>query len=176
MAAKTGTYTLIASNTLNSSTTSVTFSSIPSTYTDLILVMNCWQPSSTGEIQIQFNGDTGTNYSYTRLEGNHNGAESLRSSNNTKLFVGALSTSSYPTVSTVHILDYANTTTYKSSLVRHNSLYSSNVFPINTGAIAGLWRSTSAITSMTIDQYNTGDGNFASGSTFKLYGIEAGNL
>lgn len=176
MAAKTGTYTLINSTTLTTTTTSVTFSSIPGTYTDLVLVMNCWQPSSTGELQIQFNSDTGTNYSYTRVEGNHNGAESLRSSNNTKLFVGALSTSSYPTVSIVNILDYANTTTYKSSLIRQNCPFTTASFPTNAGAVVGLWRNTAAITSIVIDQFNSGDANFASGSTFKLYGIEAGNL
>ncbi len=176
MAAKTGTYTLIASNTLGSAASSVTFSSIPTTYTDLVLVMYCWQPSSTGELQIQFNSDTGSNYSYTRVEANHNGVESLRSSNNTKIFVGALSTSSYPTVSIVNIQDYANTSTYKTALVRQNCPYTTTAFPTNAGAVVGLWRSTSAITSIVIDQFNSGSGNFDTGSTFKLYGIEAGNL
>ncbi len=169
----TSTYTPIATQILSTSATSVTFSSIPSTYTDLVLVMNCWQPSSTGELQIQFNGDTNSNYSYTRVESNHNGVESLRASNSTKIFVGALSTNSYPTVSTVHIHNYANSSIYKTALIRQNCPYTSATFPTNAGAVVGQWRSTSAITSIVVDQFNSGSGSFDTGSTFILYGIAA---
>jgi len=70
MAAKTGTYTLIASNTLGSGTATVTFSSIPGTYTDLILV--CGLPATgtannSDGLRFQLNSDTGSNYSATWL-------------------------------------------------------------------------------------------------------------
>ena len=65
----TTTYEFIAKNVLSSNTSSITFSSIPQTYTDLVLIIN---GGNTGAVQvaIRFNGDTGNNYSNQSLTGN----------------------------------------------------------------------------------------------------------
>lgn len=178
MAAKTGTYTLIASNTLSGTTASVTFSSIPSTYTDLVLVINAlaYFGSNTyvnGKIQV--NSDTGSNYSATNLYGTGSVAGSNRTSNQTALanpffILPANSTdNSIRGTAVIQFMDYSNATTYKTMLAR------SSVTGTTAGgevqADAGLWRSTSAINSITIANNDSATG-FVAG-TFRLYGIEA---
>jgi hypothetical protein len=172
MAAKTGTYTLIASTTIGSTGSSLTFSSIPQTYTDLVIVSNALRgiSGSGGDlVRLQFNGDTSSNYSWTQGYGNGSSAVSNNSTNQTQAFAGAAAdatgTSNWcPNI--CHILDYANTTTYKSALARVNQNGS------YTGIVINLWRSTAAINSI----YLTATNGFTAGSTFKLYGIEAGNV
>lgn len=171
MAAKTGTYTLIASNTLGSAATSLTFSNIPQVYTDLILVASAKAVNSGGNqwFMMTFNNDNGSNYSITFLSGNGTTASSGRYSNRTDGIFPGDTDNSNDTVMTIHLMDYANTTTYKTVLSRSGD--SSDAVK----AIVGLWRSTSAITSIKITNQDLAS-NIASGSTFKLYGIEAGNL
>jgi hypothetical protein len=159
---KTATYALIDSTTLGSAQSSVTFSSIPATYTDLILVIKATTISANHN--LRFNGDTGSNYSYTGLYGDGSSAASFRSSSNT--VIGLTYTSSGAPMSRIQIQDYANTTTYKTILNRQDDAANATMTTV------GLWRSTSAINSITI--VGSG-GNIPSGSTFKLYGIEAGN-
>ena len=155
---------MISSQTLGSASATITFSSIPSTYTDLILVCNTFATSSTDYIQVRINSDTGSNYSNTALYGNGTVALSGRVTNQT---FGYISYTFYvdSRVTISHFMDYSNTTTYKSYLSR------SGLDSQGTDAIVGLWRSTSAITALEIKR--TTGGNFNSGSTFKLYGIEA---
>lgn len=159
------TYTPIATNTLGSSTATVTFSSIPGTYTDLILVTS-GTVAGTGENgnSIILNGDTGSNYSVTNLYGvNGTTTGSNRQSSQTFMQIGRTSTSSQ-SISIVNFMNYSNTTTYKTAIGRANDL------PYFTMATAGLWRSTSAITSIAISNLN---GNFNTGATFTLYGVLA---
>jgi len=171
MAAKTGTYTLINSTTLSTAAASVTFSSIPGTYTDLVLVITGKGTGGDGDtnLYLQFNGDTGSNYSATRIKGDGSSATSARITSQTSIASNPAwyLRSSTDYVGIINIQDYSNSSTYKTVLSRHN----------NNGqavlAEVGLWRSTSAITSVVA---STGPNNFATGSTFKLYGIEAGNL
>ena len=75
------TYTPIASQTLGSAAASVTFSSIPQGYTDLVIVNNVTCTIDTQVIGCQYNGDTGANYSKTYLLGNGSSAFSGRNSN-----------------------------------------------------------------------------------------------
>lgn len=176
MAAKTGTYTLINSTTLTTATASVTFSSIPGTYTDLVLVSAAIPTSNGMGLRLQFNSDTNSNYSRTTLTGYAvpgTGVGSTRFTNQTSISsnwqVGG--GTGGPSTHIHNIQDYSNTTTYKTVVFRANMYpYSSNY---EVTAEVGLWRSTSAITSITM---SSSTGNLASGSTFKLYGIEAGNL
>ena len=160
------TYEPIASQTLGSATASVTFSSIPQGYTDLVVVSNM---AGTGvdATSIRFNGDTGNNYSYTRLYGSGSAAASTRESNISVLKTGLISTTSITSPDTIitHINNYSNSTTYKTAISR--SAATSYV-----ASFVGLWRSTSAITSLTL-LIETGSPNIASGSTFTLYGIAA---
>lgn len=162
------TYTPIATTTASGSVSSITFSSIAGTYTDLVLVNSASLASGAENLRIRFNSDTSTNYSFTVLTGTGSAASSTRSSNQTYIAAdwnGYLTTTN--NVSIISIQNYTNTTTNKTVISRSNNA--------GTGvdAIVGLWRSTSAITSITIFNSGTGGVNFAAGSTFTLYGIKA---
>lgn len=159
------TYEPISTQTLGSAQASVTFSSIPSTYTDLFLVFQVQNTGSAQRIDLRFNSDSGTNYSVTRIYGNGTTASSDRFSSASGIDVAYVGTSGW-CIATHSIMNYSNTTTYKSLVGRWNSEGNSNYA---TG-VAGLWRSISAIT--TIDLIPNGV-NFASGSKFTLYGIKA---
>jgi hypothetical protein len=162
MAAKTGTYTLISSQTLGSAAASVTFSSIPSTYTDLMLVIAANAGGSTSAA-MRFNADSGTNYSDTILEGSGTVVSSYIETGTTSIWAGSFYNTTTPTLAIHNIMDYSNATTYKTCVSRIN--YAAGY----VAAEVGLWRNTTAITSVTLA---TG-ANFSTGSTFKLYGIEA---
>lgn len=157
------TYTPIATTTLSGSTASYTFTSIPSTYTDLVLVIMA--ANSTGSnFEVTFNSDTGSNYSRTQLAGNGSSATSARESNYTsyRTLSTPSGTSTYA-IATFNIMNYSNTTTYKTLLDRGG--YASD----QTYAQVGLWRSTAAINSIRL---LTGS-NLSAGTTFTLYGIQA---
>jgi hypothetical protein len=159
----TSTYTPIATTNLGTSQSSVTFNSF-SGYTDLVLVVNATTATAGQGINLQFNGDTGSNYSSTRLYGNGSSASSDRQSNGT--FINfALGEFTAGQLIIANIQNYSNSTTYKSLLLRQNTAST------YVGALAGLWRSTSAITSMTLTV--SGFASFTAGSTFTLYGIKA---
>jgi hypothetical protein len=168
---KTATYSLIQSTVLTGNQTSVAFSSIPATFTDLILVINAKNDTLTNT-EIRFNGDTATNYSITYLSGNGTSASSGRETSNSYGSIDSLAymtTGDFSYSNIIQIMDYANTTTFKTYLARVNSAAN------GVDAIVGLWRKTpEAINSFSI-LTTTGTRNFATGSTFKLYGIQAGN-
>jgi hypothetical protein len=155
------TYEPIATTTLGSATATVTFSSIPSTYTDLIIIALAQTQYNGNYLGIQFNGDTGNNYSRTRLSGNGTSASSERDSSQPRINLYAQPTSNFA-VNIIHIMNYANTTTYKTVLARTDQA------SLSTNAYAGLWRSTAAINSITLRE-----DNLQSGSTFTLYGIKS---
>jgi hypothetical protein len=157
------TYTPIATTTLGSAAASYTFSSIPSTYTDLVLVFIGTATGGDYGIQFQLNGDTANNYSATRLYGTGTTAASTRYANNSGIFYGDIGTS--PIVSNIsHFQNYASTTTYKTVIGRQNN--TNGEVNIN----AALWRSTAAINSIKVYLYST---NLGSGSQITLYGIAA---
>lgn len=155
------TYEPIATTTFTSSVGNVTFSSIPQTYTDLVIVMSYTLSTTTEYPYLRFNGDTATNYSTTVLSGDGSSAISTRSASTSVLRLG-IANSSNPSNFIASVLNYTNATTYKTVLSRHNSASST------LGAIVGLWRSTAAITEIVLDAA----GNFATG-TATLYGIKA---
>ena len=157
------TYTPIASQTLGSAAASVTFSSIPQGYTDLVLVWN-GTPASDDAITLQFNDDTGSNYSHTRILGDGSSAISQRGSNNTSSIVGLTSSGSINTV-IIQIQNYSNSTTYKTLLSRANNTTG------YMGAFVSLWRNTNAITKIKV----LSAVNYNTGSTFSLYGIQVGD-
>ena len=166
MAAKTGTYTLIASNTVSNTPNTVTFSSIPSTYTDLVLVYNGSLNYTNTYYVMYFNGDTTlSNYSSTLVVGDGTSASSER---NSYAKLGFSGSATVPVTTLVNIQDYSNTTTYKTAI---SGFANTNN---QTNASVSLWRNTNAINSISIYSYY--GGLFNNGSTFKLYGIEAGNL
>ena len=161
----TQTYTPIATYRIPSTTSSYTFSSIPNTYTDLVMVASI-QRTTAGNTRIRFNGDTATNYSTTYIEGNGSSATSSRVANTTVMTVDYSNSTSNWVPSIAHVMNYANTTTFKTMLSRTGDA------GVVVLAYAQLWRKTpEAINSVTY----LSDTNFAAGTTFTLYGIKAGS-
>lgn len=160
------TYEPIATTTLTASADDVTFTSISSAYTDLIVVFTTKTTTNSRAVLIQVNGDTGTNYSITRLQGNGSTASSTRESTTDKWammdIAGSSDTNYWPVIG--HFMNYSNTTTYKTALFRVAGKG-------EVQANVGLWRSTSAITSIKL--YMSGPQGWASGTTFTIYGIKA---
>jgi hypothetical protein len=159
------TYEPIATTTLGSTAASYTFTSIPGTYTDLIIITNVKSPT-TGNMYMLFNGDAATNYSRTVLAGNGSSIISARNTSINKIYCdyyGYFNTT-FDNTKIIQIQNYSNTTTNKTCLIR------SGAAATGTDAIVGMWRNTNAITSIVLDS----DGaNFSAGSTFTLYGIAA---
>ena len=163
------TYTPIATYTLGSNGT-ITFSSIPSTYTDLRLVINGGITNTGWDTRWRINSDTGANYSQTRITGDGSAAASGRTANATKFANNAGSgTNVLETTTLIDFLNYSNTTTYKTCLSRGNDTATA------LSAIVGLWNSTSAINSIFIycGASNDGVSNLYAGTTATLYGIAA---
>jgi hypothetical protein len=170
------TYTPIASQTLSSAAASVTFSGIPQTYTDLVLVAAATgdRSSNVDSLAIRFNSDSGSNYSYTYMTGESStGAISGRASNQTNIWCGNFTSNNVnnPSSIIIQIQNYSNTTTNKTTLSRGNPIAGGGYSAVN--ANVGLWRNTAAVTSVTV-RSETGN-NFRSGSTFNLYGIASAN-
>lgn len=169
----TQTYTPIASQTLASATATVTFSTIPSGYTDLVLVANPKSSrTTTTQVKLTFNSDTASNYSWTRLLGDGSAASSARASSQAYVEVGYIAGNTgtvQPDMFVLNIQNYSNTTTNKTLLSRWQSMNAANQY---VAAVVGLWRSTAAITSITLTSDTS---NFEVGSTFTLYGIKAGS-
>jgi len=154
------TYTPIATTTLGSAAATYTFTSIPSTYTDLVLVI-VGGLNAADNCYIQFNSDTGTNYSYTYLFGSGSAASSSRGSSTANPIINYIGTGQSTTI--VNIQNYSNTTTFKTAISRGSDA--------GLGAMASvvLYRVTSAISSITLKAAVSG--TFNSGTTFTLYGI-----
>jgi hypothetical protein len=160
------TYEPIATTTLGTAASTITFSSIGSGYTDLrISFLIIGGAGTAGQFDITYNNDTSSLYSITRLYGDGSSAGSSRYSG-TALYPCQYSLSSTPPVfATIDIFSYAGST-FKTALIssatdRNGAGY------IN--ANIGLWRSTSAITSV---QLSLGSpGAFKIGTTATLYGI-----
>jgi hypothetical protein len=167
----TNTYVALDTKTLTSAAASVVFNSIPQTYTDLVLVSNSKNASGAdGGLTLRFNTDTstsGTNYSSTFLYGDGSSAASNRHTGYPHVVVNR-SNSTNMSNGIAHIMNYTNTTTYKTIVSQGNS----DSYVI---AYACLWRATpQAITTITIG--NEANVNFIVGSTFTLYGIASSNI
>jgi hypothetical protein len=156
------TYTPIATQTLGSASSTVTFSSIPATYTDLIIILNGQSTTGTPEIITRFNSDTGSNYSRTFVLGDGSLTSSGRSTSQTYFAPASIETGN--TIIIFNIMNYSNTTTNKTAICRAT-------LPAQiAAATVGLWQSTAAINTIAI---STASSTFVAGSTFTLYGIKA---
>ena len=160
------TYEKIATNTLGSSAASVNFTSISGTYTDLVIVAVPKLVSGTAQVLIQLNGDTGANYNLIRMYGDGTGFASDVFSGLSfgQLSWGGYTGSTFGQVITASINSYSNTTTFKTIISRPNNAN----YGVGENCIT--WRNTAAVTSILI--YSDA-ANFATGSTFTLYGIKA---
>jgi hypothetical protein len=159
------TYDKIATYTTPSTAADYTFTSIPTTYTDLVCIISGQNSSSDQGIVAQVgNGsvDTGSNYSTTYVFGDGATPQSGRSTSAAYMIVGRMQNGASNSI--IHFMNYSNTTTNKTVLGRGND----GTYVIQH---VGLWRSTSAIN--TIKLYNLSSVTFAAGVTLTLYGIKA---
>jgi hypothetical protein len=158
------TYDPIATQTLGSAASTITFSSIPATYTDLRIV---WVGTETAANQpyYRFNGDTGTNYSQTEIRGNGTSATSARTTDDIAIFALDNYSTTIPALGTLDVFSYAGST-YKTCL--YTTSLDQNGSGYVTRCIA-MWRSTSAITSIVIGDLGT---TLKAGTTATLYGIK----
>jgi hypothetical protein len=165
------TYTLIANNILSTTASSVTFSSIPATYTDLLIkisVRNNGGSTQNTTLLSLINGTTG--FTNRWLRGDGSSVISLPNLVGTSAYVGQNPGSGATSNS------FDNTEIYiPNYLVSANKPFSTfsvqetNAATAYLGVTAGLWSNTAAITSITLDA--NGD-SFVSGSSFYLYGIK----
>jgi len=162
------TYTPIATVTLASNQSSdVIFTSIPSTYTDLYLVINAGATTTNTDYAIRVNNDSGTNYSWTGLWGSGSGSGSLRGTAQDRYkmtYYGNLDTNLSGTIGQINFQNYSNTTTYKTMFGGSRNGATYGVYET-----VCLWRNTVAINQINI----LISGTCLAGSTFSLYGITA---
>jgi hypothetical protein len=153
----------LATTTLASGSTTVTFSNIPSSYRDLRIVITA-SADNYANFWLAFNGDNGFNYNY-RNAYTTSSTGAVINTDNTSV-PGLQENGSFYTTKTIlsmDIFDYAQTNKHKSYLSRFDNADSV------TNMISGRWASTAAITSITF-QVNS-PRVFAATSTFSLYGI-----
>ena len=171
------TMTLISSQTVGAGgVASVTFSSIPATYTDLVVKVSV-RNNNTG-MRVQFNSDTAANYSWRRLDAN--GASAFSDSNatfgspyNTFLYFSMQSTTT-DTANTfsngeMYVPNYTGST-QKSAFF--DSVAENNATTAYMAMQAGLWTGTAAITTVTLSPDTGTSPAFSANSTFYLYGIK----
>jgi hypothetical protein len=177
-----GKYESIESVTLTSATSTISFTSIPATYTHLQIIgigrtTNTADPATcpNADFLMRFNGDTGSNYAFHLLYGNTSSATGYALASQTYMFAGRLTNSAAIAsnfgTSVIDILDYKNTN--KNKVVRILTGTDNN----GTGSFSGfaslesgLWSNTAAITSITL--LPTSSANFTQYSSFALYGIK----
>jgi hypothetical protein len=164
-----GAYDSISTATVTSGgTSSITFSSIPSTYTHLQLRILTFSASPSGDLRLQFNGDTGTTYSNHYLYGIGSGTPTSQGGANSTYIPAAFAGSTTQAgISVVDILDYTDTNKYKTV----KSLGGLDVNGVGGYVLfsSGNWRNTTAITSATL--FING-ANLNQYSQISLYGIK----
>jgi len=147
---------------VSTAVTSVSFTSIPATYDDLVLVANAKYTTSNGDFNLRFNSDSGASqYAY------------LRHINGTPIDV-AVSTgnsnivhtdNTYDSIQICDVFEYKNTSVYKTYSNRGGNVTN------NMGGTVGVWKSNTAITSVSFHP-EFGGSTWAIGSTFTIYGIK----
>ena len=160
-------YESIATTTLGSAQSTITFSSVPATYTHLQLrILTGSSGAATDSILIRLNSDTtATNYYWHRLYGDGSTAFSGASNANTVIDVSGTGTNFSGSI--VDILDYANTNKYKT--IRTLSGYDANGSG-RVGLNSTLWKNTAAVSNIVF--VISGGANFPANSSFALYGIK----
>ena len=169
------TYTLIASSTVGSGgAASIDFTSIPSTYTDLVIKLSIrtTRASIIDYGAMRFNSDSGSNYSARYLQGFSGAASSSTNGNATQLEIpnalnGDTSTANTFNNAEIYIPNYAGS---NQKSVSFDAVTENNATDAITMLQAGKWSGTAAITSMTI--YSANGFNFKQYSTAYLYGVK----
>ena len=149
-------FVALANITLSSAQSSVTFSNISGDYRDLRMVNFVSSANGNQDIGVEFNGTTGTSYTYMAGFGSSTGSGFVSN------LLGYVSSAGI--LHQIDLFDYSQTNKQKSGLVRYGG-------PSNFSASAAVrWANTAAITSI---RFYLGTGTFAAGSSFTLYGVAA---
>jgi hypothetical protein len=166
-------YESIQTVTVGTATSTMTFTSIPATYTHLQIrgMVNGTAAGTYNNVRMGFNGDAGANYSSHQMYGDGATAGTVSEANGNRMYgqimISQASTSSYVGVGVIDILDYANTSKYKTVRSLQGIEFNSQG-DVRLGSAN--WRNTAAITSI---EFVAISGNFNVGSTLALYGIKA---
>ena len=168
------TYDRIASSTLSTASATVDFTSISSTYTDLVLVATLGATTTGVSFITQFNGDTGNNYGCVSFYGGQvgspapgtaiKGAGAYPNINSIYIPINSSLPTSVKAAYTLNIQNYSSSNVFKSTYSRYNH----GLTEVN--ANTGTWRSTSPINRITM---TTVTSTFLAGSVFTIYGIKA---
>lgn len=168
-----GAMELISTTILSTTSTSVTFSSIPATYKHLQIRATTRTDRSgihVASVIASCNSDMSSNYSYHQLYGTGSAVGSYGLANTTGYIATATAATQTGSVFTSLIstlLDYANTTNYKTFRTLHGFTGSAGH---NIELSSTNWRNTAAVSTLTL---TAGSGsNFIAGSRFSLYGIK----
>lgn len=163
----TATYDSIATTTLSSAASTITFSSIPNTYTDLRLVIFVNTASALSNSSIRINLDSGTNYSRTSLTGDGASANSARTTSQSDIsFPESNRSTTIPTMQIWDFFSYAGSTNKTVLAISASDLNGSG----HIQNIVGLWRNTAAITSI---RCQSNGGTYGIGTVATLYGIKS---
>jgi len=160
------TYEPIATTTLGSAASSITFSTIASSWTDIKVIIVA-TAASNANFAFRFNSDSGSNYSRTRLAADGSTVTSSRNTNQTELqLTSSFNIGTTPVMRTLDIFSYAGSTNKTVLFEEINDLNGSG----GLNKQVGLWRNTAAITSIYFFAQSATD--FAAGTTATLYGIK----
>jgi hypothetical protein len=155
----------LATTTLGSTASTITFGSIPATYRDLRIVMFAASNSGADDVRLRVNSDTtDSNYSRVLMSGNGSSAFSVVGATVDQpriTYYGSISSSEYM-VTTIDFLDSSAIDKHKSYLTRSNKAAS------GVDAVVTRWANTAAITTIALGPVAS---SFAAGSTFSLYGV-----
>jgi hypothetical protein len=161
----TGAYDALASIDVGSAGYSlITLTSIPQTYKHLQLRWISRSNSGSYNPTIQFNGDTGNNYSWHYLDGNGTSATGGGAGSQPNILVAGIDVTANTYATGVYdILDYARTDKNKTVRILQGAQYNTTG---STNLWSGAWYSLNAITSISLNFYN------AQYSSFALYGVK----
>lgn len=164
-----GAFEQISTTILTSTTSTVTFSSIPSTYKHLQLRITGGLATATNnQMLVRFNSDSGTNYAWHSLTGSDTSVTSTAGTTQSAISSGVVGYNANTfSASIIDILDYSSTSKNKTLRSLHGVNVSGGI--VRVGLHSGLWLNTAAISTITISNNNA---SYAAGSRFTLYGIK----
>ena len=157
--------------------TSITFSSIPGTYSGLMIQFSgrVTDSAAAENLNIQFNGDTGANYFSQSVQANQSSATGSASNATGTPFIagvtGASANANRPALVTIEIPNYAGTTFFKMASAKEAYFSATGTNNALSSGVVGMeWENTGAITSVKL--IDGGGGNYVAGSTVTLYGLQ----
>lgn len=165
------TYEPIETKILGSNTATVTFSSIPSTYNDLVLVFQAASSNQNGNaIRLRLNGSSAAEYSATFIDGTGTSIVSAQTGVISQLDLGwrtGVDSSTWNNVYVINFLDYKTSARFKTIL------WTCGGYSTAVDMASGLWRNTAPITSISFNIGQPASADFLAGCIFTLYGIKA---